>query len=191
MVSPATRAASYAEYVASERASDTKHEYRDGLIVAMAGGSIEHGRLQAAFQALLRSGLRDAPCVVLSSDVRVRVVASNRAFYPDGFVVCGRIERAEDDADAVVNPTLVVEVLSDSSEGYDRGEKPRHYRQIESLREYVLVSQSERLVEVWEPAGRSWTTREYGSGETVELRSIGVRIDVDELYANPLAARNG
>ena len=89
MVSPATRSASYAEYVASERAADTKHEYRDGLIVAMAGGTIEHGRLQSAFQALLRAGLHDAPCIVLSSDVRVRVGATNRAFYPDGFVVAG------------------------------------------------------------------------------------------------------
>jgi Uma2 family endonuclease len=99
-----------------------------------------------------------------------------------------RVEHAPDDADAVTNPVVIIEVLSPTTEGYDRGEKARNYRLLPSLREYVLVSQHEPLVEVWEPDGRSWRTREYVAGETIQLRSLGIELAVDELYRDPLAA---
>jgi len=188
MVASAFRVTTYAEYLEIERATDLKHEWRDGVVVAMSGGTIEHGRLAVAFTGLLRAALGTKPCVVLSSDVRIRIVAANRAYYPDASVVCDHIEPAADDADAVANPVVIIEVLSDGSEANDRGEKARNYRRLDSLREYVLVSQHERLVEVWEPDGRAWRTREYTAGETIELRSLGVAIAVDELYRDPLAA---
>lgn len=186
MAARAPATVSYDAYREAERVSDRKHEYRDGAIVAMSGGTIEHGRLGARLLALIGAALEGRRCTVLSSDVRIRVAATNRAFYPDGSVVCGTIDRATDDTDAITNPIVVIEVLSDSTEGYDRGEKARHYRGLTSLREYVLVSQSEQLVEVWEPAGRSWRTREHYAGEVVVLSSIDVSFAVDDLYRDPL-----
>src|SRR5687767_10346827 len=132
----------YAEYLLLERREDAKHEYLDGVVRAMAGGTPEHGRLAMQLGHRVRTARGDLPCVVLSSDVRVRIEATSRSTYPDLSIVCGRLERSTVDEDAIVNPVVIVEVLSDRTEAYDRGEKFRHYRRIESLREYVLVSQS-------------------------------------------------
>lgn len=117
MVEAAKRRATYAEYVALEETGECKHEYVGGTIFAMAGGSIEHGRLVSRLTALLSGALAGRPCVVLPADVRVRVRAAERATYPDVYVVCGDIERDPDDDHAVVNPLVIVEVLSDSTVG--------------------------------------------------------------------------
>jgi Uma2 family endonuclease len=184
------RFASYAEYLDVEFTSDEKHDYLDGDIVptAMSGGSILHGGLASSFGRLLGNALDGHPCRVFSSDVRIRVEETNRAFYPDLSVVCGALETANDDDQAIVNPVLLVEVLSDSTEGYDRGEKAAHYRRIPSLREYVLVSQREPHVEVYRKneAGR-WELWEHRAGETIALASVDAEIELDAIYADPLA----
>ena len=177
----------YAEYLAAEVKSDVRHEYLNGAVWAMTGGTTEHGALAAAFMRELGEALRGKPCRVYSSDVRVRVLATGLATYPDISVVCGRLETAPDDPDAIVNPVVLVEVLSDTTEGYDRGAKAAHYRRIPSLREYVLVSQREPLVEVQRRAeGGRWELLEARAGEAIELGSLGVSLAVSAVYANPL-----
>ena len=178
---------SYAEYLTAETASDLRHEYLQGEAWAMAGGTPEHGALAAAVIGELRAALRGKPCRVYSSDVRVRVSETGLSTYPDASVVCGRLLTAAEDPDAVTNPTVLVEVLSDTTEAYDRGAKAAHYRRIPSLREYVLVSQIEPLVEVYRrtESGR-WELLEARAGDAVELASLGIHIDVTALYANPL-----
>jgi len=186
MSAPASSRLSHSEYLRTERAREIKHEYLDGLERAMAGGTIEHGRLASRFAQLVGTELRERPCEVFSADVRIRIEASNRSVYPDASIVCGEIQRAVSDSEAVANPLLIAEVLSESSEAYDRGEKFRHYRRLDSLREYVLISQHEPLVEVWQRDGTSWSVHDYGPGQWVRLVSIDVVIPVDSLYHNPL-----
>jgi Uma2 family endonuclease len=177
----------YAEYLAFERAAETRHEYINGGIYAMAGGTIEHGLLATNATVALANALRGRPCVVLNSDVRVRVRApsTDLATYPDVTVVCGAIARADADPDALTNPVVIVEVLSDSTEAYDRGRKFASYRRIASLREYVLVSQSEQRIEVYQRVEHGpWTLNEYAPSQRIALGSIGVEIAVDDVYRN-------
>ncbi len=179
---------SYADYVAGEAAAAEKHEYLRGEVRAMAGGSPEHGRLAVSFARHLGNALGDKPCVVYSSDVRVRIADSDRSTYPDLSVVCGAAESAEGDPHAIVNPSVIVEVLSDTTEADDRGEKFAHYRRLASLREYVLVSQRALRVEVFRRTELGWTLHEAGPGEQVTLESLGVRVSVDDVYRDPRAA---
>ena len=173
----------YVEYLASERASDVRHEYLRGDVWAMAGGTPEHARLAARVIGELGRQLEGKPCEPFSSDLRVRVVATDLSTYPDVTVVCGELETAPEDADAVVNPTVLVEVLSDGSEAYDRGEKFAHYRRLASLREYVLISQHEPRVEVFRRRGeREWVFSEARAGETLRFSSLGVELAVDAVY---------
>lgn len=178
----------FAEYVERERASDTKHELVNGEIFAMAGGTIEHGRLASSVMITLGAQLRGRPCSAFSSDVLVRVLATGLATYPDLSVVCGKLERDPEDANTVINPILLVEVLSDSTEAYDRGEKFAHYRRVPSLKEYVLVSQHEPRIEVFRRGDDGiWSLHEAGATERVKLTSIACELAVDEVYADPLA----
>ncbi|WP_437339155.1 Uma2 family endonuclease [Sorangium sp. So ce394] len=178
----------YAEYLDQERASPTKHEFLNGEIFAMVGGTPEHARLCLSVGAELRAHLRGRPCVVYSSDLRVRVQATGLSTYPDVSVVCGRLERDPEDTDAALNPIVLIEVLSDSSEAYDRGQKFAHCRCIPSLREYVLVSQHEPRIEVFHRnEDGSWTLREARAGKGAELQAIGCTLSVDDAYRDPLA----
>ena len=181
---------SYAEYVALERRAEVKHEYVNGRVYAMAGGTPEHARLAGAVVGDLRAALRGKPCAPFSSDLRVRIAATGRATYPDVTVVCGALVRDGEDPDAIQNPTVLVEVLSDTTESDDRGEKWAHYQRIASLREYVLVSQKSPRVEVFtrdatDPA--VWHYRDHGPGTQARLASIDTHLDVDALYASPLS----
>jgi Uma2 family endonuclease len=193
MVSGVTQAAAqstmtYAEYVAAEVASMVKHEWLRGEVFAMAGGTLEHARLGASMTGELRSLLRGRPCGVFSSDLRVKVQATGLTTYPDVSIVCGKPEVPSDDPHAILNPIVLVEVLSDSTEAYDRGEKFAHYRRIPSLREYVLVSQREPRIEVHRlnETGH-WELHEAGAGESVALSSLGCQLSVDEVYRDPFA----
>ena len=180
---------SYAEYLEFEATSDTKHEYLRGEVLAMAGGTPDHAALALAIGAELVAGLRGRPCRAFSSDLRVRIEATDLSTYPDITVVCGTLETSGLDPHAATNPVLIVEVLSDSTEAYDRGQKFAHYRQIPSLREYLLVSQTEPRLEAYakNDAGQ-WVLREAGRGEQLALRSLeGVVLDVDTIYADPLS----
>lgn len=182
---PAIRT-SYADYLTFERTAPTKHEYVAGMVVAMAGGTPEHARLASSLGRLLGNAIEGRPCAVFSSDLRVRIAETNRSTYPDLTVVCGRRETADDDGDAIVNPTILVEVLSDSTEADDRGEKFAHYRRLGSLQEYVLVAQKARRVEVYRREGERWVLTEHGPGAIVELPSIAAHIPVDDIYRDPL-----
>lgn len=168
------------------RTAELKHEFIAGEILAMAGGTIAHGRLIAQLAALLRAGLDGRPCIVLPADVRVRIRAADRATYPDLQIVCGALDVDPDDADAVTNPTVIVEVLSDTTVDADRGDKFAAYRRLRSLREYVLVSQHERRIDVYVRDGRRWVLDEYGPGETFRLESVGVDVPVDLTYVDAL-----
>lgn len=173
----------YAEYVALEASSNVKHEYLAGQIYAMAGGTPEHAALAAAVSGLLFGQLRGGTCRVYDADLRVRT-PSGLSTYPDVTVVCGPSERADDDAQAVTNPTLIVEVPSRSTEEYNRGDKFEHYKSIDSLKQYVLVSHSEHALEVWTRDSRGeWSRAVAGDGDSVELTPVRVRLDVRELYA--------
>jgi Uma2 family endonuclease len=191
-VQPATPRTPYAEYLAAERASEIKHEWLDGEVFAMAGGTPEHSGLAAAITAELRDALRGRPCRVFSSDLRVRVPETGLATYPDATVVCGRLETHPEDEHAVTNPVVLVEVLSDSTEGYDRGKKFAHYRRLASLRDYVLVNPNEARIEVFHrtDAG-TWELAEAGAGQTIEIASLGCTLAVDEVYRDPLAPAPG
>jgi Uma2 family endonuclease len=180
----------YAEYLAAEEGSTERHEYVAGEVFAMAGGTIDHGALAMAFGGELRVELAHKPCRVFSSDVRVRMRGSDYATYPDVTVVCGKLENAApEDKEAILNPVLLVEILSDSTEAHDRGEKAAHYRHIPSLKEYVFVSQRNPHIEVYRrnDADR-WELFEFGAGQRVELASVGCSVSVDAVYRDPLAA---
>jgi Uma2 family endonuclease len=184
----ATRRATYTEYLALEADSDTRHEYVAGVIVAMAGGTIEHGRLITRLTVLISNALEGRPCAVLPSDVRVRIPKADRATYPDLHVVCGDVERDAEDEHAVVNPIAIVEVLSDSAAESDRGDKFAAYRRLHTLNEYVLVSQAERRIDVFRRDGRRWVLDEHGGGERLTLESVGVALAVDDVYTDALGA---
>lgn len=176
----------YAEYCELERGAASKHEYLRGEVFAMAGGTIEHGRLAARIMYLLTRELERRPCRVLSSDVRVRIEATDLDTYPDASVVCGAVESSAADPNAVVNPILLVEVLSDSTEAYDRGQKASHYRRIPALQAYLLVSQHEPRLElqVREADGR-WRLIEAAAGARLDVGPLGITLDVDEVYREP------
>jgi Uma2 family endonuclease len=187
MTEPARKLSyTFAEYLALEAASDTRHEYLNGEIFAMAGGTPEHGALSANVIGELYASLRGGSCVVYTSDVRVRVRATGLDTYPDVSVACGA-ERDPEDTNAVVNPVVLVEVLSDSTEAYDRGEKFAHYRRIPSLRDYLLVSQHEARVEHYRRNDDdTWTLRDVRPPEVVHL-SIGCELSVVAVYGGSLA----
>jgi Uma2 family endonuclease len=182
-------AMTYAEYLEAEESSAEKHEFLAGEVYAMAGGTLEHAALSAAIARELGNALRDKPCLVFSADARVRVQATGLATYPDVTVVCGKLETDAEDSHAIANPVLLVEVLSDSTEGHDRGEKAAHYRHIPTLQEYAFVSQRHRRIEVHRrnAAGR-WELFEFEAGAVAELSSVGCSIRVDEVYRDPLAS---
>lgn len=172
------------EYLAFERAAEEKHEYADGEIFAMSGGTIEHSEIAANIIGELRNAISGRGCRVLTSDMRIKVPATGRYVYPDGAVVCGRPEFTDEARDTLLNPRVIIEVLSDSSEAYDRGDKFAGYRSIASFQEYIVASQKEPRIEVFtrQPDG-SWMLRIHGPGAQVSLTSLGCTIEVDRVYA--------
>lgn len=175
----------YDEYVVLEDESSIRHEYLEGEIYAMAGGSPDHAALAATIIGLLRSTIPPG-CRVFTSDLRIRVPASGLSTYPDVAVICGRTARAADDALAVTNPVLLVEVTSDSTEDYDRGEKLRHYQSLPSVREILLVSHREPSLTVHRREGTGWITVDAGTGQTVTLEAVAAHLAVDEVYRDEL-----
>jgi Uma2 family endonuclease len=178
------------EYRRFEETANTKHEYLDGQILAMAGGTPEHAGLSAAVIEHLGRQLGAGPCQTFTSDLRVRVLATGLATYPDVTIVRGNLERDPEDGNGIVNPTVLVEVASSSTEHYDRGEKAAHYRRIPSLREYVFVSHRERHVERWWRDERGeWRSEAGGRGARLSLAAIGAVLDVDAIYGRSALTR--
>jgi len=176
----------YADYVALETVSAEKHEFIDGEIYVMAGGSADHARLSAQVVRLLGNAIGDRPCDVFTSDLRVYVETVGLATYPDGSVICGPLQQHEASPESTaLNPTILVEVTSNSSEEYDLGLKRKYYQTIESLREYIIVSHRERRITVHARGNDGeWTTRAATAGERVEVPSLQAQLAVDEVYRN-------
>jgi Uma2 family endonuclease len=171
------------EYLAWEREQPDKHEYFHGEVFAMAGASPRHNALCGRVIALASSAM--PRCVVLTSDQRVTTADRGRYVYPDISIVCGGVEI--ESGDVLRNPTILVEVLSSSTEQYDRGLKWEGYQRIESLADYVIVSQAEPRIEHYlRGADGSWTYRAVGSGGRVTL-STGVSLIVDEVFDGVLS----
>ncbi|HJW95793.1 MAG TPA: Uma2 family endonuclease [Thermoanaerobaculia bacterium] len=171
----------YEEYLRVEQDSNIRHEYLEGQIYAMSGGTPEHSGLFTAVATIFNNQIRKR-CSTMTSDVRVRTT-SGLTTYPDVVVVCGPSERDTTDRHAITNPTLLVEVLSRSTEAYDRGVKFEHYKSIKTLQQYVLVSQNEPLVEVWTRGNdNQWTFSVYRDGDTAPLSSVNGHLDVRKLY---------
>jgi Uma2 family endonuclease len=174
------------EYFRLDEASETRNEYFAGEMFAMAGGSPEHSAISANLIGELRNRLKKRPCTVYESNLRVSVSKTGLYTYPDASVICGGIELDERDTTGktALNPTLLVEVLSASTEAYDRGKKFDHYSQIPSLRDLLLVSQDEPLVERFSRNRDDTWTRSVarGLGASLELPSIGVTLPLTEVY---------
>ena len=171
------------DYLDVEEMNPVRHEYLDGDIYAMAGGTPEHARLCARLIIALGPLTAGTPCEVYTSDLRIHVVRSGLYTYPDAAVVCGPFESDPESPTHCVNPTVIFEVLSPATESYDRGAKREHYQQIDSLREYVIVAQERPYAEQWtrDERGR-WTHRVIeGEGEIV-LPVLGGSIKLHELY---------
>ncbi|MFO7563424.1 MAG: Uma2 family endonuclease [Enhygromyxa sp.] len=180
--SASRRRHSYAEYLELDETSNVKLEFFDGEIFAMAGGTHEHAEL-AMNVGIALAAARDLGCHLHSSDLRVRVLATGLAAYPDVTVVCGPKQTDPESRTTVVNPTVIVEVLSDGTQDYDRGEKLEHYRQIPSLQVCMLVSHRERHIEVWQRGqDGEWSPTHYRANAMIELDAIGVSFAVDEVY---------
>lgn len=171
------------EYLALERKAKHKSEYFNGFITAMAGTSYEHCLLVANLSREIGLQLKEGPCDVLTSELRVLVSETCLYTYPDVIVVCGRPLLLDKIFDTVLNPTVLIEVLSPSTESYDRGDKFAHYRRLESLRDYVLVSQDKMLVERYTRQGEDWLLTVSEKPEAfLELKSIGCKVPLAEIY---------
>jgi Uma2 family endonuclease len=174
----------YADYVALELQSPTKHEFLEGEIYAMAGGSEEHSALAAEVLRILGNAIGNRPCRVHTSDLRIFVEAAGLATFPDGAVVCGPLQQHEPSPKATaLNPMILVEVTSDSSEDFDNGEKLEYYRTIPSLRECIVISHRERRITLHSrDTSDAWTTRIATAGQSMIVESIAAELSVDEIY---------
>ncbi len=179
---PAART-TYADYLREEERAEERHAFHAGEIFAMAGGSTVHALLQTEFVALLRNALLGRPCAALGADQRIHIDEDN-ATYADALVLCPPLERHGDDRHAVTNPNAVVEVLSPSTETWDRSGKFALYRSLPSLTHYVLVAQDRWQVEHFRRMDDgTWRLSVHGPGDTLFLDTLDVRVAVDELYA--------
>lgn len=172
------------EYLAMEDASLERHEYVDGVVYAMSGGSPRHNLLVGNLHRMLGVGLRGRPCVMLPEGQRLFIPATGLYTYSDALVVCDGPRFHSEDPRSLTNPRVICEVLSPSTEGYDRGEKFQNYQSIESLQEYVLVEQHRRRVEHFQRrANDQWLLTSYdGKAAVVSLPTVDVTLSVAELY---------
>lgn len=171
------------QYLAMERSADFKSEYDGGFITAMAGASTRHNLIALNMASEIRSRLKGRRCMVFMSDMRLCVNSTGLYTYPDVMAVCGEGEYLDAEVDTLLNPTLIVEVLSTTTESYDRGRKFGHYRRLASLKEYVMVAQDEVRVERYNRQGDFWVLAEFTSlDDTLRLESIECEIPLREIY---------
>jgi Uma2 family endonuclease len=171
------------EYFQFEETSEIKHEYYQGVVFAMTGASENHNLIAVAVVRNLDIQLDDKPCRPYSSDFRLKIEAVNMYTYPDVSVICGETQFADGRRDTFSNPTILVEVLSDSTEAYDRRKKSEFYRSIPSLQEYLVIAQERCHVEQYRRHDQLWLFTEYSAlDETVTLDSIGCTLSVADIY---------
>lgn len=169
------------EYLAWERDQLEKHDWYDGEVFAMAGGTPRHNALSAAVIIELGVALRGGRCRVLSSDQKVVARPRKHFVYPDVTVVCGQVRLEPGSTDVITNPSVIVEVLSESTQSYDRGLKWEGYQRIESLDDYFLVAQHAARIEHFQRNEEGWSYRAVGPGERITLKS-GAAIELDPIY---------
>jgi Uma2 family endonuclease len=169
------------EYFAWEEQQEEKHEYFDGEVYAMSGGTREHSRIAVNVTTLIDNHLGEGDCQVLNSDARIKIQSSEKYVYPDASVTCD--ERDRETPQFIAHPCLIIEVLSPSTEAYDRGDKFELYRRSDSLREYALVSADKIAIDLHrrDDSGE-WRSLYYRSGDTVELQSINLTFQIEKVY---------
>jgi Uma2 family endonuclease len=172
------------KYLAYERASLDKHEYFDGALFALAGASEQHNLISVNVLSGLHSQLRQRPCTVYPSDMRVKVERISLYTYPDVTIVCGQTQFEDEHRDTLLNPTVIIEVLSPSTEGYDRGKKFQNYRTIASLVEYMLIAQDAVHVEHYvRQSDRRWLLSEANEVDAViDLSALGCSLALADIY---------
>lgn len=172
------------DYLELERSSLVKHEYLQGQVVAMAGASKAHVIITGNLSAILTNHLRGSGCIAYATDMKVRVPPLNLFYYPDLAVTCDEGD-LKADQDYILYPKLIIEVLSDTTEAFDRGDKFTDFKTIEQLEEYVLIHQHQKLVERFQRRSKTlWVTEVYRAGEMLELASIRLKCPVVDLYEN-------
>jgi Uma2 family endonuclease len=177
----------FEDYLVAEASSDVKHEWCDGVIYAMSRGTPEHGRLTMRIARVVGNAL-DPECEVYSSDTMLYVEAARLSTYADASVVCGAVEtktvrrNGKSLGEALTNPSIIVEVMSEATERYDRDGKFKAYKQLPSLREYILVAQDVRRIEVYRVRGGTWSCEVGERGQSVTIH--GRPIAVDEVYGS-------
>jgi len=169
------------EYFAWEATQLEKHEYIDGEVYAMSGGSVNHGRIAIRFTALFDAHLDGSGCITGNSDIKVNIVGTQTYTYPDASVTCD--DRDKTTTQYITYPCLIIEVLSDSTEAYDRGSKFRSYRHNPVLQDYLLVSSTQVEIDLYHKndAG-DWIIINYQAGDTIELKSINLRFPIEQVY---------
>jgi Uma2 family endonuclease len=172
------------QYLAAERAAEFRSEYFNGHMYAMSGGSYAHAQVIAGLVGELRNALKKRPCSVVPTELRLRVSPSGLYTYPDVIVICGEPKFVDDQKDTLLNPALIVEVLSPSTEAYDRGFKAAQYRTLASIKEYVLVSQSEPRMEVFhrQNDGHWLLSEAIGLDATCRFESLDCGILLADVY---------
>lgn len=183
MIATVERRYSLDEYRAIEEKAEGRSEYRDGEIVPMSGGSLNHSRISGNIFAFLKFLLRDTPFEPINSDLRLWIPEYQRDLYPDVMIFNGEPQLNGDRLDEVVNPILIVEVLSPSTADYDRESKFRMYRSIPSFREYLLVEQDELFVERYSKQAQGWLLGDFNDlGQSIPLESVGIELPIAEIY---------
>jgi Uma2 family endonuclease len=179
-----TKTLSLEEYRSLETRAETKHEYHDGEIIEMTGGSINHNRLVRNLIRLLDNALRKTIYEVFPSDLRLWIPQYNRGLYPDLMLIAGEPLFSDNRNDEILNPCVIIEVLSPSTSGYDRGDKFRYYRSIPQLNQYLLVSQGEILIESYrKTSDNNWLLQEYTPArEILSLDSLGISLNLVDIY---------
>jgi Uma2 family endonuclease len=181
---PAVSFLTIEEYLEREETALEKHEYYHGEVFAMAGTTIEHNRIVRNTLTALDSFLRDKDCEVFPSDLKVYIEANSLFTYPDLSIICGPLERWNDRNDVITNPAVIIEVLSKSTESYDRGQKFKLYRELPSLREYLLISSTEVLLEHYKKeAPHVWTLRESKErSDALKIETVQFTCPLSEIY---------
>jgi Uma2 family endonuclease len=179
---------SVVEYLEFEETSDLKNEYEAGRIMAMSGGTLNHGIIGNNINTELNNSLRKKGinCITINGDVRIWIEKADSFVYPDAMVICGKIETYENDNNSVINPILIVEVLSKSTESYDRGDKFHKYCSLPSFKEYVLIDQKKPVIDVLYKEDSSYwkMTTTIGIDKSITLNSINGEIELSDIYQN-------
>ncbi len=184
MAPPRENIISVEKYFSMEEASEYKSEYYHGEIFAMTGASLNHNLIVSNLITALNNGLRESACFVFPGDMKIQVEEARHYTYPDVSVVCGDIEFAKGRNDTIVNPAVILEVLSATTQSYDRGDKFKAYRELGSLRDYILVDQYSHHVESFfrNESGR-WELDEFDNiNDSFKIRSVGVRLPLTDIY---------